>query len=139
MPEGDDGGQSEGRGVVAGELIVSGGDATEVFETFEGRLDAPALPIAGPVMADFPLAAALARDDQRDAGLAQACAQPVGVIALVGGQTLDPARRFWQHRRGGGHVAGVAGRQQQDAGATEDIGERVDLGWLATARRANRL
>ena len=47
--------------------------------------------------------------------------------------------RFGQDRRSGGHVAGVAGRQQQDARATEDIGERVDLGSLAAARRADSL
>ena len=54
-PEGDDGGQSEGRGVVAGELVVAGGDLAKVLEAVEGRLDPPALPIAGPVMADLPL------------------------------------------------------------------------------------
>jgi len=90
-------------------------------------------------MADLPLAAALARDDRRDAALAQVSAQPVGIVALVGGQTLDPAQRLRQHRRSGGHVAGVAGRQQQDTGAPEDIGERVDLGGRAAARRANGL
>ena len=61
-------------------------------------------------LADLPLAAALARDDRHDAALARVSAQPVGIVALVDGQTLDPARRFGQDRRSGGHVAGVAGR-----------------------------
>src|SRR5204862_503541 len=113
--------------------------ALPIFQAVEGRLDPPALPIAALVVADLPLAAALAWDDRRDAALAEVSAQPVGVVALVGGQTLDPARRFGQHRRRGGHIAGVAGRQQEDAGAAEHIGERVDLGGLATPRRADGL
>src|ERR1700712_6006308 len=59
-PEGDDGGQSEGRGVVAGKFVVAGGDTSEVLQAVEGRLDPPALPIAALVVADLPLAAALA-------------------------------------------------------------------------------
>src|ERR1700709_1528777 len=125
-PEGDDGGQSEGRGVIAGKFVVAGGDTSEVLQAVEGRLDPPALPIAALVVADLPLAAALAWDDRRDAALAEVSAQPVGVVALVGGQTLDPARRFGQHRRRGGHIAGVAGRQQEDAGAAEHIRGPVD-------------
>src|SRR3954468_12801404 len=70
-PEGDDGGESDGRGVVAGQLVVAGGDAAEVFQAVEGRLDAPALAIAMLVVTDPALAAALARDDGRDARLAQ--------------------------------------------------------------------
>lgn len=84
-------------------------------------------------MADASLATALARDDRHDALRPQVGAQPVGIVALVGGQTSDPAGRFGQHHGRGRHVAGVAGRQQQDAGTAEDIGERVDLGRLAAA------
>lgn len=54
-PEGDDGGQSEGRGVVAGEFVVASGNAAEVFEAVEVRLDPPALPIAWPVWRIFRL------------------------------------------------------------------------------------
>ena len=70
---------------------------------------------------------------------AQVSAQPVGVVALVGDQAADPAGRVGQHGWRGGDVAGVAGRQQQDAGPAEDVGEGVDLGGLAAARGADGL
>src|SRR6266850_8287604 len=90
-PEGDDGGQRDGRGIVAGELVVAGGYATEVLQAAEGGLDAPALAIAALVVADLPFAAALAGDDGCDALVPQVDAQPVGVVALVGAQAADAA------------------------------------------------
>ena len=101
--------------------------------------DAPAFPIAALVVADPLLPNALARDDRRDALRAQVSAQPVGVVALVGGQAAVPAGCLGQHGWGGGDVGGVARRQQEDAGPAEDIGERVDLGRLAAARGADAL
>ena len=58
--EGDDSGQRDRRGVVRRELVVARSYAAEVLQTAEGGLDAPALAVAGPVVADRPLAAALA-------------------------------------------------------------------------------
>ena len=101
--------------------------------------DAPAFAVTAPVVADLPLAAALARDDRRDALLPQVGAQPIGIVAFVGGQAADAPGGLGQHRWGGGHVAGVARRQQEDAGAAEHVGERVDLGRLAAAGRADGL
>lgn len=138
-PEGDDGGERDGGGIVAGELVVAGGETTEVLEAAEGGLDTPALAIAALVVADRPFAAALARDDGCDALLPQIGAQPVGVVAHVGGQAAETSWGFGQHVQGGTDVACVAGCQQEDAGASEDIGKGVDLGRLATARRADGL
>lgn len=88
-PEGDDGGKRDSRSVVAGQLVVAGGDATEVLEGIEGRVDAPAFAVAALVVADIPLAAALAWDDRRDAFSPQVGPEPTGVVALVGGQATD--------------------------------------------------
>jgi hypothetical protein len=66
-PEGDDGNECDGRDVVSGQLVVAGGDATEVLEAIEGRFNPPAFAVAAFVVADLPLAAALAGDDRRDA------------------------------------------------------------------------
>ena len=90
-------------------------------------------------MADPAYAAAFARDDGLDAVSARLGVQPIGFVALVGTQAVDPAGRLGQPRRGDRHVAGVAGRQQEDAGTVEDIGDRVDFGRLATARRDDGL
>ena len=66
-PEGDDGSECDGRDVVSGQLVVAGGDATEVLEAIEGCFNPPAFAVAAFVVADLPLAAALAGDDWRDA------------------------------------------------------------------------
>ena len=137
--EGDDGGERDGQDVVAGQLVVAGGDATEFLEAIEGRLDAPAFAVAALVVADLPLAAAFAWDDQRDAFSPQVGPEPVGVVAFVGGLAADPTGSLGEYGWGGGDVAGVAGRQQEDAGAAEDIGESVDPGRLAATRRADAL
>ncbi len=112
-PEGDDGGEGDGGGLVLSELVVSCGDAAEVLEAVDGGFDAPALAIAAFVMLDAALAGARAGDD---ALAAQCGAQPVRVVAPVGRQATDAAGRLGQHRRSGGHVAAVAGGEEKDAG-----------------------
>ena len=138
-PEGDDGSECDGRDVVSGQLVVAGGDTTEVLEAIEGCFNPPAFAVAALVVADRPLAAALAWNDRRDALFPQVGPEPVGVVALVGGQATDPTGSLGEHGWGGGDVAGIAQRQQEDAGAAEDIGEDVDLGRLAPAGRADAL
>ena len=78
-----------------------------------------------------------AGDDRHGPGLAQAGSQIVGVVGLVGDEVADlPAG---EERRGDGHVRDVAGGEDQGAGPTEGVGERVDLGRLAAARWADGL
>ncbi len=50
--------RARSRGEVAGELVVAGGDAAEVLEAAEHRLDPPAIAIASLVEADLALAGA---------------------------------------------------------------------------------
>ncbi len=50
-PEGDDDGERDRRGVVAGELVVAGGDTSEVLQTAERGLDPPTLAVSPPVVA----------------------------------------------------------------------------------------
>ena len=107
------------------QLVLAGGDSTEVLGSMEGRLDALAFAIATLVVTDHPLAAALAGDDRRDALPSQVGPEPVGVVDLVGGQATDSTWRLGEDRWSDGDVAGVARVQQQDAGAAEDIGEDV--------------
>ena len=89
IPEGGNSGQGDGGGLVACELLVAGGYEVEVFEAVERRFDAPALAVAALVVADPSLAAAHAWDDRRDAMRPQVGSQPVGIVALVGGQAAD--------------------------------------------------
>lgn len=75
-----------------------------------------------------------AGDDRCGVARAQVLSQPVGVIALVGDQAVDAARRLDQHIRCGPYVGGIAGCQKEDRRAARDIDERVDLSRLAAAR-----
>ena len=138
-PERDDGSQSESRGEVAGQLVVAGGDAAEVFEAAEHRLDSPAIAIAPLVEADLALAGAGAGDDHADALLTQVLAQPVGIVAVVGDEPAHATGRLVQHDRGGLPVTGIARREVDDARTTDHIGEEMDPGGRTRARRADRL
>lgn len=138
-PERDHGGQGESGGVVAGQLVVAGGNPAEVLETAESGLDAPAFLIAALVVAQRALAGAGAGDDGGDALLPQISPQPIGVVALIGDQASQAAGSLGQHRWGGAHVTGVARRQQQDTGAAQHVDEGVDLRRLTTPRRADGL
>ena len=51
-PEGNDGGEDDGREEIECELIVAGGHAPEVLEATERRFDPPAITIAPRIMAD---------------------------------------------------------------------------------------
>jgi len=94
--------------------------------------------VALAVVADLPLAAGAPRYDGHGSGLAERAAQRISIIALVGKHVARPAHAGEQLGRGG-HVGDVAGRQHQREGATNDVGERVDLGCPAAARAADRL
>jgi hypothetical protein len=90
-------------------------------------------------VADRALAAAAAWDDWLGAHGAQVVSQRVGILASVRHEASQAARRGGEHVGSGRHVAGVTRGQMDDCGAAEDVGEDVDLGGLAAARRADGL
>ena len=77
-------------------------------------------------------------DDRNSACVAQRASQLVSVIAFVGKQVAHAASALKKGGRGL-DVIDVARRQHQRMGATDDVGERVDLGRPATTRAADRL
>lgn len=108
-------------------------------EAAQRGLDALPLAVAAPVVADLLLAAARAWDNRRDARNPPIGAQLIGVVDLVGGQGADAPRCDGEHHLSGRQVPGVAGRQQERAGAVEHVCEGVYLGRLGVARRADVL
>lgn len=90
------------------------------------------------IVADGALAIAATGNDGSGALVAQGLAQTVGIIALVAKQIAHAARAFEQ-RRGGLHVADIAGGQKQRIGSAEHIGQGMDLGCPAAARATDRL
>lgn len=83
-------------------------------------------------MPDRPLAAARTRNVWRDPALALVSAEPDGIVARAEGRASHPACRRGQCRHGDCHVADVAGRQREGAGAATDIGWCMELGDPAT-------
>jgi hypothetical protein len=65
------------------ELVVTGGDAAEVFDFIEEAFDAVALPVEDLVVMEFLAAGVDRRDDGFHAIAGQTLANAIGVIALV--------------------------------------------------------
>jgi hypothetical protein len=79
------------------------------------------------------LAGRIWRDDPFDPSLREFLAQAVGVIGPVGGDTLG-RWPIGSRLRAPGEVMDVAGCDQQDMGAADIVGQRMDFGRLAAAR-----
>lgn len=137
-PERDEYGDGDGGEKVPGELVVASVDTPEVLDAAESVFDEMAVSIAPFVIDDLSLAADAARNDRNDAVAAQVCPNGIGVIALVSQQVaraLDPVEQGCCC----GAVGNVASAQFEGEGPAYGVGERVDLGGLAAARRTNRL
>jgi hypothetical protein len=137
-PERDDGCKCDGREEVVGEFVVTGGDTAKVLQAAERGFDAPALAIALHIMADRALAVSAARDDRPGAGGLEAASQSIGVIALIGNETRQRPC-VGEHLVGRPDVADIAGGETDDCRPPEQVRQGMDLGCLATARRADGL
>ena len=87
-------------------------------------------------MPDRPNAGAAAGDDRHRSVRAKAAAERVGVVAAVRGEPPKLTRCGCDDIRRHLNVADIARRQVDHTGATEDIGDDVDLRGLAAARGA---
>lgn len=97
-----------------------------------------AVSVAGHVVGDLSLSVGSTWNDRHSSGLTQHPSQRSGVIALVG-QHVACAPGAGQQTRRDRDVGDVAGRQDQCEGASDDVGEGVDLGRLAAPRRPDPL
>ena len=102
-------------------------------------IDPPAIAMALFVVAHRALAVLAARNDGDGVLVSQVPAQPVGIIATVGDQAADRPGRLGQHRLGRPDIAAVAGREVDDRGPANHVGEHVDLRGQAAARPTDRL
>ena len=133
-PEGDDAGQGDGRGKVGSELVVARGDAAEVLQTAECRLDAPAILVAGEVVLDRLPSCAPARDDRGRAGCSEVVPQRIGVVTAIGDQPAQASRDRRDHLRSNSYIAGVARGEVDDGRPADDVGDDVDFGGLPASR-----
>ena len=106
---------------------MAGGEAAPVLEAAEGGLDPVALAVEGGVVGDGHLAAPAGGDAGGDAPIRQSPAEPVGVVAAVGDQSLGLGQRG-QHRLRAQVVAAVARAQEHAEGPSLGVGHDVQLG-----------
>ncbi len=136
IADGDD--EAEAGEEVAGELVVAGRDAAEVFDPAEGALDDVAGLVGDRIegMAVHP--GDLVGDDGRGAARSQEAAQMVGVIGLVADQAAARRRRGDQRRRAC-DVGDLAPGQENGVRPALAVDKRVDLGRAPAAAATNRL
>jgi len=79
------------------------------------------------------LAGRIWRDDRFDPSLREFLAQAAGVIGPVGENSLGPMAHGEQATHPD-EVVDITGRDQQDMGTADIIGQRVDFGRLTAAR-----
>ena len=118
--------------------VVSGGDASEVFDPSEHALDGVAVPVKAGREAVLPASVGLGRDVGRRASGFDLSADGVAVVALVPVQDRGN-RHLVQQGIGGGAVGNLAAGQQECDGTAEGIRQGMDLGGPPAARAADRL
>ena len=138
QPEGVDCGEGDGIEESPGELVVAGGDAAKVLEAADRGLDPPALAVAALVVADRHGTVAAAWNDGIGAGGAQGCAKPIGIVGTIGDQATE-GPGLGQELRRGTDVGVMAGREMEDDGASEQVGDQMDFGASPAPGYANGL
>ena len=136
IADGDD--EAEACEEVAGELVVTCGDAAEVLHAAEGALDDVA-GLVGERIEGMPVHPGdLVGDDGRGAARSQKAVQMVDVIGLVADQAAA-RRRCGDQRRRAFDIGDLAAGQEDGVRSPFAIDERVDLGRAPAARAADRL
>jgi hypothetical protein len=132
-PDGDSGELNELHEVYE-QLVVSGGDAAELFELVEEALDDVALLVGVYIVGTLDLAVSFRRDDGLGAGLGDPVDEMVGVVALVGdgGACGDAVDKIV----GEGDVISLPGSTDQTNRIAEGIAGGVDFGAQPAPRPA---
>jgi hypothetical protein len=124
-PDGDSGEFDEAHEIDE-QLVVSGGDAAELFELVEEALDDVAFFVEVNVVGTLDLAVSFWRDDDLGAGLGDPVDEMVGIIAFVGdgrarGDAVDKIMRE-------GDVIALARGADQSDRIAKRIAGGVDFG-----------
>ncbi len=129
--------QRDGGKECVGELVVAGGESAVLLEIAEEPLDEIALAVQDEVGLARLTAIGFGRDDGLDATLLQRSDQRIGVITLVGEESLRLDLIEQRHRLC--DVGRLPRRERQRHGIAEGIDDRMDLGRQPTARSADGL
>lgn len=137
-PENNKHRDSDGRQKIPPELVVTGGDPSEILDAAEGVLDQMPFSVSRLVVGNLPLAVRPAGNNGPCSLLTQGFAKRVCIVALVGDEMLRAAQ-IVRKQFGGPHVAHVAGREAQREWAPDHVGEDMDFACLTAARWADAL
>ena len=127
-----------GGAIVAGQAVISGGDAAEVLEPAEHTLDGIAAAIEPGREAVLPLAIGFRRDVGNASRRLDLAADGIAVIALVAVNHEASRQVIEQFRRNPTirHIAAAQDQQQRTPGS---IGQGMDFARSPATRAANRL
>jgi hypothetical protein len=111
---------------IAGGLVVSGGNGTELFQVAEEVLDPVACLVEVFIIVSLDFAIRLGRNHRGFSGLRQRLEHPlVGIVALIG----NDDRRFQAGQQGIGpfQITGLSGRQQEAGRFAQGIDGGMNL------------
>ena len=125
--------ESDGGEEVSGELVVSRGDAPEVFEFVEEPFDEVALAIDLDIDRSLDLDVALGWDVRDGAAGLNEFDDGAGVVTAIGDHVAGQGQSVEQRRRGG-FVGGLAGRQNEPDRQPAGIDYGVNFGAQSATR-----
>ena len=128
----------DGGEIVAGQPIISCGDAAEVLQPAEHAFDGVAAAIEPWREAVLPLAIGFGRDVRNASRRLDLATDGITVIALVT-VNHEASRQVIEQLRRHPAIRHVAAAQQQQQRTTRSIRQRMDLARSPAARAANRL
>lgn len=124
---------------VSGEPVVSGCDASEVFQPAERPLDGVAVLVERWREAGFVFPIDLWRDVRRGARIFDLAADEIAVVALVALNDLDIVGKQGEQRFGCDAIRNVSAGQNESNRPAEFIGQRMDFCRAPAARAPDRL
>ena len=125
-PIGDECCEHNGGEKVAGELVISGGDAPEILEPAEAALDDVAPFVGALAEAVEGYSVGLVRNDGASAAAFDVSAEVVAIIALVADECVHGRREF-QKRWRGGDIGVLAGSEMKCARSAIGVAQRVNF------------
>jgi hypothetical protein len=131
-----DSGECDGGKEVPGELVIAGGDSSEVFELVEEALDEVALPVDRGIDRALDLAVPLGRDVRVGAMGGDEIDDGTRVVAAVGDGVLGRGE-IGEQRRHGGLVGGLARAEHEAQRQAPAIDDDVDLGAQSASRSSD--
>ena len=124
-----------------GELVVTGGEATKLFELVEEALDAIAFPVKLLVIGEFAGSRGDRRNDRGDPIIGQTLSNAISVVAFIERGRLQDVVRVEALVEAFelSAVVGMSGGEMQSHGAILIEGGGMDLGAQPTARASQSL